>query len=267
MQKFVLQSLRTLGLMPLVDVIRSKVQGWQNRSRNRTFRKLNPEVPIPPPAILYETYRLDFQKYHEGGLHVAKQILDFYHQHRNVAPRSILDWGCGPARVAKHLPQLLDGSVQIHGTDFNQETIAWCQSNIVGIQFYTNQLLPPTELPAHHYDLIYGISVLTHLSKHAQEHWLAELHRIASYEGIVILTTQGKAFRAKLSLSEQKSFDQGLSVVRSSGQEGRRTFSAFHPPQWSEQLFTDFSVLAHHPGHRIEGRIDQDIWVLQRVNK
>ena len=57
---------------------------------------------------------------------------------------------------------------------------------------------PPTPFADESFDLVYGISVFTHLSAADQDRWLAELQRITKPGGTVLMSVQGEIafFRA-----------------------------------------------------------------------
>jgi SAM-dependent methyltransferase len=79
---------------------------------------------------------------------------------------------------------------QYFGTDIDPEAITWCQQNLAHFgQFAVNPHLPPTEYPDNYFDLVYSISVFTHLSEKMQFAWLKELSRITKPEGYLLLTT------------------------------------------------------------------------------
>ncbi|MFQ6550464.1 class I SAM-dependent methyltransferase [Aestuariibius sp. 2305UL40-4] len=50
---------------------------------------------------------------------------------------------------------------------------------------------PPVDLPSDTYDLITGISVMTHLTEAAQQIWLQELRRVLRDDGLVLLSIHG----------------------------------------------------------------------------
>ena len=62
-----------------------------------------------------------------------------------------------------------------------------------GVRFHNLPLFPPTDLPADHFDLVLGLSVMTHLTRHAQEVWLEEIRRVLRPGGIAILTFHGSS--------------------------------------------------------------------------
>ncbi len=241
---------------------------WQklaNARKNRTFCVEHPDVKLPPDSILYETFRLDYAKYYHGGAEVAKWLIGHFRAYRAMENLTILDWGCGPGRVVRHLPSLLPSDCKIHGCDFNTGTIQWCRHYIPLVNFSSHGLSPPTSYPASKFDLIYGISVLTHLSLNQHHLWLRELHRLSRAGALVLLTTQGEAFMTKLTKAERHSFQNGELVTRSGGAEGRRTYSAFHPPDLIYQLCGgDFKIVEHKPGRRDGALIEQDVWILQK---
>jgi SAM-dependent methyltransferase len=99
---------------------------------------------------------------------------------------SILDWGCGSGRVARYL---FPAAKTATGIDIDRDNIEWCASNVgLPARFLQIALDPPTPLPAGHFDLIYAISVLTHLNRADQDAWLAELARIAKPGAILLLS-------------------------------------------------------------------------------
>jgi len=91
------------------------------------------------------------------------------------------------------------------------------------------------------------------------------LDRLARPGGILLLTTQGDAFREKLSDAERVRFDADELVVRHSGKEGHRVFAAFQPSRWARSFFeTRFTILEYRPGQVQSWGIAQDVWILKK---
>ena len=256
--------LRKLGLTKIADSLRMHFYHWKNREKNDQFQRANPSFALPPDEIMYETFKLDYQKYFESGEATAKWLIELYQQSRDVKPRTVLDWGCGPGRVVRHLPDLLPESSLIIGSDFNEATISWCKKNIVGITFLENKLDPPIELRGDEIDFAYAISVFTHLSLARHESWIKEIFRVLAPSGIFIFSTQGKIFNKILTKKEKRVFAQGHLVVRTADQEGRRTFSAFHPPDYLRAILGDFEIVEHIEGVFKRGQPQQDIWIVKK---
>jgi SAM-dependent methyltransferase len=103
---------------------------------------------------------------------------------------AILDWGCGCARVARLVSEFAPG--KITGVDIDPDNIQWCESNIAGTNFVRIGLHPPIPFSDESFDLIYGISVFSHLSEADQDRWLAELHRITRPGAALLVSIQGE---------------------------------------------------------------------------
>lgn len=256
---------RDLGLMHLLDQLKFAYQKLKNSRRNQRFLAANPGLKLPPDYMLFEAFQLDYQKYYEGGARTANWLHGLFEKHAPMSGKIILDWGCGPARVLRHFPKLLGPGSQMHGTDYNPKTIAWCKENIEGVCFAENQLNPPTGYADAYFDFIYGISIFTHLSETNHHQWFEELIRITQKGGLLLLTTHGDVFKHKLTESERREYAQNKLVVRGQVVEGHRVFAAFHPPTYMRQLFeSKAEVLEHINGAQKSWGLEQDVWILRK---
>jgi SAM-dependent methyltransferase len=151
-------------------------------------------VKHDPPAHLQERVggSCDFQSV---GTQVASLIMTCVSQHKPVtAAHRILDWGCGCGRVIREMMKFVPPAT-LTGCDIDTEAIAWDKEHIPGPTFDRIDPYPPTAYSTKTFDLIYGISVMTHLDEQTQLSWLRELSRIASAGGIVALTVIGEDLR------------------------------------------------------------------------
>jgi SAM-dependent methyltransferase len=254
--------LRKVRLLRSADGFRFVWFKLQKSRTNRRFKREHPDWAFPEDYALYETYALDYQQYYEDGLATANWLMGLWTIFSSADPTRILDWGCGPGRVVRHLPRLLTGKkTALFGTDMNRRYIQWCRSHLTGIQFDEQNIAPPLLYPDQYFDVVYGISIFTHLSERLHADWAKELHRVMTKGGILLVTTSGEQFRTKLTRSEIAAFDSGDLVVRGKVTEGHRTFSAFQPPPFMTSLFNDngFSILKHLTD---EGM--QDVWIVQK---
>ena len=259
--------IRTLGLSGIADKTRFHLVRYFKRKENKLFRQNNPGVVLPPDYLIYESFQMNYHKYFIGGKEDALWLVELLQKHGNITHASILDWGCGPARIIRHLPSILGPSNTYVGTDYNPVTIEWNRKNIPGVRFELNGLNPPTSFQDNEFDFIYGISVFTHLSMENHERWTNELWRIAKEGAIILLTTSGNAFKEKLTDEELIQFNAGQLVTRGKVKEGHRMYSAFHPPSFLKSLFekAGFVILEHIPGERkTVTYISQDMWVLKK---
>lgn len=260
------QFLRRSGLLQSADQLQFRLQQWRKRKTNRAFRQKYPDVALPPDYTLFESFQLDYWKYYEGGRNTAAWVWNQLHPYlQETQCGRILDWGCGPARVVRHMPALLGNQWEIYGTDYNKQTIDWCQKHIKNVRFSSNQVDPPLPFAENFFDAVYGISIFTHLSEENHRRWLLELLRVTRPGSVLMFTTQGAAFRARLTPAERARFDRGDLVVRAQVKEGHRLFSTFHPPDFLRRLFSaEAPILQHRPGMVMDWGIEQDTWVLRK---
>jgi SAM-dependent methyltransferase len=100
--------------------------------------------------------------------------------------RRIVDWGCGCARISRHLPPEL--RPRAIGFDIDRMNVEWCRTNVHGMRFETCAVEPPLDLEDDSVDVLFAHSVLTHLGEEHQHRWLAEIRRVLRPGGLAFLT-------------------------------------------------------------------------------
>ncbi|MGB0868102.1 MAG: class I SAM-dependent methyltransferase [Flavobacteriales bacterium] len=257
--------LRFFRLIYLTDWIRYYIEKFKNKSNNNLFKANNPNILLPPDYLLYESFQLSYEKYYFGGHDTANWLKDHFKEHITLKDKSILDWGCGPGRVIRHMPEVIGNNCKFYGTDYNSSSISWCKENLKEIEFNLNTLEATLPYEDSSIDVIYGISIFTHLSKDMHYAWYNELFRILKPGGIMFLTTHGNNYKAKLTDNEINDFDQGKLIERGYVKEGHRTYTAFQPPSFMKELFSNLEILKHL---EIEpdggGWLPQDIWIVKK---
>ena len=256
--------MRKIGLMHGLDRLNFLMHKLRNHKKNKRFIKDHPQVKLPPAYTLYEAYRIDYHSYYNDGRNtaewIARELSDLIPSHN----KRVLDWGCGPARVVRHLPELLPGA-EIFGSDYNPETIEWCRQHIPDVHFRVNSLQPPLAFKENFFDAVYALSVFTHLSEDNHHKWINELHRIVRPGGFVLLTTQGEVFVDKLTEQEKSFFVEGSLVIRDQVKEGHRSFSAFQPESFMRSFFSDgWKVVKFVKGTVQHWGPEQDTWVVEK---
>jgi SAM-dependent methyltransferase len=247
-----------MRLMQVSDYFRFLMLKYQNRKKNGEFRKRYPEVVLPPDYMMYEAFQLDYERYYINGQRTAEWLTGLIQPHINLEGASILDWGCGPARVLRHLRNLIPEATY-YGSDYNPDTIAWCSHTFNDIYFHSNDLMPGLVYEKGMFDLVYAISIFTHLSEDAHTAWLRELGRVLKPGGVLLLTLHGAGFRGKLTEKELQVFDAGQLVIRGNVKEGHRTYAAFHPEEWVRKWTGGLDIIEFIPGD--EGT--QDTWLFR----
>ena len=232
------------------------------------FLEKHPEIKLPPDYLLYESFQLNYKKYYSDSVETAQWLAGLLKKHIQLKDIKILDWGCGPGRVIRHLHKFTGDGCVFYGTDYNSKSIVWCSQNLPGIQFNKNRMDASLPYPDNFFNVIYGISIFTHLSRQMHFDWYHELSRVLKPGGIMLITTQGNNFKAKLTSQEIILFNNGELVVRGKVKEGHRTWSAFHPKKFMENLLVNASILEHIE-YNPQGYawLPQDVWIIKKLEK
>jgi SAM-dependent methyltransferase len=259
--------LRRARLLRIADTLRYYRLRRLSLSSRSSFRQRHGPAPLPPDDLAYDAYGfLNWQQYWESGIETATLLSGILlREFPDASPRRLLEWGCGPARIVRHMPEMLSASSwSVLATDYNPATIRWCRANIAGIAFSENSLEPPLPYAAASLDAVYCISVLTHLSEAMQYAWIKELARVLREGGLLIASFHGAATRPFLLASEQHKFDRGEVVVRGQVAEGKRTFVAYHPPAFVRELLSpEFDIVSRQTSP-VPSLGLQDLYVARR---
>ena len=78
------------------------------------------------------------------------------------------------------------------GLDINRALIGWCDSALPG-SYRVNPLRPPTPLPAASLDVLFSVSVFTHMPREAMQAWLAEFARLLRPNGLALVSFADEA--------------------------------------------------------------------------
>ncbi len=105
--------------------------------------------------------------------------------------RAIFDFGCGCGRTLLWLAQH-PASFALAGSDIDAGAIRWCRRHYTFADFRTNGTYPPTSYAPESFDLIYTISVFTHLNEPQQFAWLREFERLLEPGGLALISVLGR---------------------------------------------------------------------------
>jgi SAM-dependent methyltransferase len=190
--------------------------------------------------------------------------------------RSALDFGCGCGRVVRAF-QRHANRLTLHATDVDNEAIAWCRAHLPFAEFRVNDGSPPLPYGDGQFDLVWAISVFTHLDEERQFAWLREMRRILRPGGFLLATLYGRSSWKSSSIYWQ---DKPADFVHTIEQRGFHfantgsddeifpdTFPDWYQMTWHTQAYVDrewaryFNIRLY----RTQGMLgDQDLVVAER---
>jgi SAM-dependent methyltransferase len=150
---------------------------------------------------------------------------------------AILDFGCGCGRVARYWVSL--AGPEVHGCDVSRKAVEWCARHLDFVEARVNRPKPPAPYESETFDLIYALSVFTHLPERLQRVWMRELARIAKPRGLLVLTTHGDSYSDSLLPAERAIYERGEMVVKYPRSAGANVCGAYHPREAMERLLDE----------------------------
>ncbi len=259
--------LRKAHLLQLADHFMLIGNVLKNRKSNQIFLNEHPDFIPPPVHLAYDAYNsTSWRFYYDTGLYHSKLISDLIREFIVSNEIKICEWGCGPARVIRHLQQI-EGfeKIELLGTDFNKKSIDWCNKHTKNIRFLVNNLNPPLPIESNLFDCVYAISVFTHLSERLHYQWIKELFRIIRPNGILIFTTHGDYYAEQLSPIDKKKYYAGCLVVKGHIKEGKKLFASYHPPQWVKNELLKDSIVLKHIQNADKYHLQQEVWCAKKI--
>ena len=145
-------------------------------------------IPLPPLELADRVGRGD--TFDEVGRATRLEILERLPESWSFDDKRVLDFGCGAGRTLRHFISEA-GAGEFHGCDIDGPSIAWLAENLSPpLRVFQNDEAPPLPLESNSFDLIWAISVFTHIAD-LWAAWLLELHRILREGGFLFATIHG----------------------------------------------------------------------------
>lgn len=238
MSLLVRRALDRAGLLATAEDVRARLRYLrfsELRAKNEALIEnwTRDEYPLPPPGLVYAVAgHFDVSLYVESGAYHAEFIrarLESAGVDLEGVTR-LLDFGCGCGRVLRHWHALR--STDVCGSDLSPKLVAWCRRALPFASVQTNALEPPLPYASGSVEVVYAISVFTHLTEDLQIRWMRELERILAPGGVAIVTTKGLSRLDALTPAERDRFDAGELVVQAGRYAGRNLCAAFHPEKY-----------------------------------
>jgi len=151
-------------------------------------------APIPPVELRSKVADPDVEAFLWTGFVDSVRMLSCFEQHHALhseGPFDVLDFGCGCGRLLRFF-EPVHGQWRAVGADANPKLASWCRDHLRSISIVQNTVDGPMDGPSERFDLIYCLSVFTHLSEHKALRWLKEVERLLRPGGVFVATTHGE---------------------------------------------------------------------------
>jgi SAM-dependent methyltransferase len=264
------ESLRTLlkaaGLMDVAREARGVAGSlpWLRDNSRFWLRGAGDGLPMPPLHLVRaSTGTSSLAWLVQGGTLAADSIRALLAKHgidiRSLG--SILDFGCGCGRVLRHWAGL---PAEVYGADYNRGSIDWCRRRLTFARCTVNGLAPPLPYEREQFDLIYALSVFTHMPEPLMMAWMREMERVLKPGRFLIISTHGEAYVSRLTPAQQADFKAGRAVVVDQESAGTNRCGAYVSEDYvRRRLAGGFQVLDFVP-QGAKGNPVQDLVLLQK---
>ncbi len=266
-RKQVRNALRTLGLLRAAREARLGLRALLALPANWPYLSSGaPDgLPIPPVRLVQAVSgEADIGWFLHGGKLGAESIREALARH-GVDVRglgAILDFGCGCGRVIRHWAHLAG---EVHGSDYNPSLVSWSREHLPFGRFAVNGLVPPLSYADRSFDLVYALSVFTHLPEDLQVPWARELQRILRPDAFLLLSVHGRRYLHELDGESRARFEAGQLVVRRADSPGENVCGAYHPEAYLREVLAEgFEVLEIAP-EGARGNPYQDLVLLRKT--
>ncbi|MGH2966570.1 MAG: class I SAM-dependent methyltransferase [Solirubrobacterales bacterium] len=222
---------------------------------------MSPDFPYPPLKLANRVGSLrrwddPYKAYKAMGARARLALLDLLPDGWSFEGKRVLDFGCGAGRTLRHF--IVEAETgEFWGTDIDAASIDWLQEAFCpplhAVRCNTD---PPLPLDSGSFDLIWAISVFTHLTDNSIP-WLLELHRLLKPDGLLIATYIGPRHSQKHADEPWDEDRVGMNVLRSGNPWDRGGPTVLMSDWWVRDHWgRAFEVLQTKPDHQT--------WVLLR---
>lgn len=238
---------------------REERTGVPDEVRNQVRAVMEASLILPPVNLISRVHGTpDAAGFEQVGKTIALDIYLAVHAVLSLdKPLRILDFGCGCGRVLRSMSEIAPLAT-IEGSDIDEQAIGWCRETFREevrhgrFHFTVNLDAPPIAFPTDTFDLIYVVSVFTHLPEDLQLKWLGELERIAKPGAILAMSTSGdRLIRKHLTEENSRLLDEkGFYYFPYGSTEGLPDYyqAAWHTPSYIAKVWSKyFEILEHIP--------------------
>jgi SAM-dependent methyltransferase len=210
-------------------------------------------LPYPPPELRERVAHgvgteHSVAEYEETGRAIYKWILGALPDGWSLEGKRLLDFGCGAGRTLRHFVDD-SGKAELWGCDIDAASIEWMRAHLgQWVHGFHNDPAPPLPQPDDYFDLIWAMSVFTHITDQWSA-WLLELRRVLKPDGLLLASFLDSPM-FEWALKEPWDEDSaGMKIRRPATNWSEGGPLVFHSRWWLEDHWgRAFEMLAIEPG-------------------
>jgi SAM-dependent methyltransferase len=231
-----------------------------------------PGLPFPPLELAnrvgcLQAARDPFAWFDDLGRRTRQDIEAVLPAAWSFNDKRVLDFGCGAGRTLRHFTAEAERG-EFWGCDIDAPSIAWMQRHLSPpFHVFRNQAIPPLDRPDGYFDLIWCVSVFTHLTD-SWSAWLLELRRVLAPRGLLIVTYMGEGLSETIAGEAWDERAIGMNARRLGQSWDAGGPMVLHSPWWiREHWGRAFDVLTLTPyGFATDGAQGQGVVVLRKTD-
>jgi SAM-dependent methyltransferase len=200
---------------------------------------INQSLPLPPLGLAHRVGSLSgavdpLQYYDALGRETRDGIVKRLPSNWTFHGKRVLDFGCGAGRTLRHFADQA-GEAELWGCDIDEPSITWMREHVSPpFHVFTNGSEPPLDRPDESFDLIWAISVFTHLAENWSR-WLAELNRVLKPDGLLFATFMGRGMVEEIAGEPWDDEKFGMNVIKCGQSWDLGGPMVIHSPWWIEE--------------------------------
>jgi SAM-dependent methyltransferase len=196
------------------------------------------ELPYPPLELANRVGSLGdatepMEYYGRLGRETRDGIMACLPSDWTFSGKRILDFGCGAGRTLRHFTAEA-AEAELWGCDIDEDSVRWMQERMCPpFHVFVNGPEPPLDQPDSSFDLIWAISVFTHLTS-GWSRWLVELHRLLKPDALLFVTFMGQGMSQEIAGEPWEENKFGMNVIKYGQSWDLGGPMVLHSPWWIE---------------------------------
>jgi len=210
------------------------------------------ELPLPSHELIHRVGKIDEPDVAAGyeaiGRHSRERIERLLPTDWSWRGKRVLDFGCGAGRTLRHFLNEAKHA-ELYGCDIDSASIAWLADHLSPpFHVFESREAPGLPQPDGFFDLVYALSVFTHLSDNWAG-WLLELHRVLKPDGLLFATFLNEGMWADFGRGRWDEDRIGMTVTRNWNPWDSGGPIVFHSEWWIREHWGrafEIVFLEHH---------------------